>query len=269
MTSTADLLTAVMIRELVAARRRGMRVLAVTSPMSLVAGLAARDRGAPDLALAAGFGVLDAVDPFPALSLGEASYGTDLAHISSSADTFIAVARGFVGVCTTPAQLDGRGAANLSRIGGTWERPGVALPGSRGLPDNNDMRGPVWYVYTAHDTRQLVAEVEFVSGPPPSAGRYRRLLTPLGVFELQPGRGWSTVSLHPGVGHDDVAAATGFPITRPQGDQPTAEPTPEERAVIESVDPHGLRALGYVDVDEATQLMSAAVTAERRKRGSA
>lgn len=264
MSSLADLVTVTLIREVVAARSRGMRVLAVTSPVSLVAGLAARRRGAPDLAIAAGFGILDAADPFPALTLGEASYGVDAAATAPASDTFVAVSRGFVGVCTSPAQLDGRGAANLSRVGGTDEAPGVALPGSRGLPDNNDMPGPVWYVLAVHSPRQLVERVDFVSGPPPSPGRHRRLLTPLGLFALEPGHGWSANSLHGDTTADQVRDATGFPV-RVDDDVPrTSGPRAEEQAAVEAVDPHGLRSLEYLDRDAAKALVRHVADAELR-----
>lgn len=267
MSDLADLLTVVLAREVVAARARGMRVLAVTSPVSLVAGLAATRLGAPDLAISAGFGVLDAVDPFPAVSLGEGSYGTGAAHRSAPSDTFVTVARGLAGVCTTPAQLDAHGAANLSRVGGTDDRPGTALPGSRGIPDNNDMPGPVWYLFTGHSPRQLVAEVDFVSGPPPSPGRHRRLLTTLGLFALTPNAGWSAVSLHPGVSAEQVTEATGFAVAGTAAAPVTAAASDEERAVLKAVDPGRLRALGLVDAEEAKALMTAAVQGERG-RGS-
>lgn len=256
----AATVAAVLVRELVAARKRGMRVLAVTSPLSLVAGLAARRLGAPDLAIAGGFTVLDAVDPVPTLTRGEAAYGLDDACRGPASDTFVAVARGFVGVCTTPAQLDARGAANLSRIGGSDDAPAVALPGSRGLPDNNDMPGPVWYVLPRHTPRQLVATVDFASGPPPSPGRHRRLLTPLGVFALDPG-GWRAVSLHAGVTAAQVREATGFAIAC--DDAPvTPSPSDDERAALAAVDPHGLHALDLLDRDEAQALVAAATAAE-------
>lgn len=261
MSDIADLMAAVLAREVAAAHREGMRVLAVTSPLSLIAGLAAKGLDAPDLALAVGFGVLDAVEPSPAITLGEAALGTDLAHTSSAVDTFVAVARGFVGVCTSPAQLDARGAANLSRVGGTDERPGVALPGSRGVPDNNDMAGPVWYLFAAHGPRQLVPAVDFTSGPPPRPGRRRRLLTPLGVFALEEG-GWTTVSRHPGVTAADVVGATGFAIAAADDVPTTPVPTAAELAAIRAADPHDLRALEHVDATEAARLVAAATNAE-------
>lgn len=255
MAEPADLKLAVLVRELVAAHLDdGLRILAITSPESLVAGLAARRLGAPGLALAVGFGVLDAIDPYPSLTLGEAALGVEGAHVGPSSDTFVAVARGMVGVCTTPAQLDVRGAVNLSGIGGEPGRPAVALPGSRGLPDNNDMAGPVWYVLPAHSPRQLVATVDFVSGIPPSPDRRRRLLTPLGLFSLG-SSGWTTISLHDGISPPAVVEATGFAIHGLATAPPTPVPTDEERAALAAVDPHGLRHLPHLPAPQrAAQL---------------
>jgi glutaconate CoA-transferase subunit B len=240
MADPADLLgTTVLARELVAAHHDdGLRVLAVTSRQSLVAGMAARRLGAPDLALAVGFGVLDAVDPAPSAGAEDPTPGPAGAYVGPSSDTFVAVARGMVGVCTTPAQLDAHGAVNLSGIGGEPGRPAVALPGSRGLPDNNDMAGPVWYVLGAHTPRQLVPRVDFVSGVPPRAGRRRRLLTPSGSFALSPS-GWTAVSLHPGVDPGGVAAATGFEIRDLDTAPETPGPTDDERAAVAAVAPAG------------------------------
>jgi glutaconate CoA-transferase, subunit B len=265
MNDTADLLTVVVARELVDARARGLKVLAVTSPIAFVAGLAARHLGAPDLALATGFCVLDAVGPFPALTLGEGNLGVDQATRGPSSDTFVALARGMVGVCVSPAQLDGRGATNLSRVGGTDQAPKVALPGSRGLPENNDAPGPLWYLFLGHDPRTLVAVVDTVSGPPPSPDRYRRLITPLGVFSLSPD-GWAAVSLSPDVSVDAVHEATGFAIDVPDGTPTTMTPTDEELAALDAVDPLGLRAIELARGEEAKALFTRAIEAERNLR---
>lgn len=262
MTEVADLLTAVVARELVAAHGHGMRVLAVTSPIAFVAGLAARRLGAPGLALATGFCVLDEVGAFPAVTLGEAALGVAEATRGSSLDTFVALARGRVGVCVSPGQLDGRGATNLSRIGGTDDAPGVALPGSRGLPENNDSPGPLWYLFTTHSPRTLVDRVDFESGPPPSPGRHRRLLTPLGVFSLTPD-GFVATSLTGGTTGQQVEGATGFPVAVPPDVPETPSPSEQELTAMAEVDPLGLRALETVTGDAAAELVRRAVASER------
>ena len=123
-----SLLTIALARELVAAWEAGVRVLAMTSALSLAAGLVARRTGVPDLAIATGFEVLDAVDPTSVMG-GEATLGVDGAAHGPASDTFVALARGRILVAVTPAQLDARGAVNLSGVGGEPGRPKVALAG--------------------------------------------------------------------------------------------------------------------------------------------
>jgi glutaconate CoA-transferase subunit B len=245
MTDLGDRVTTVLAREFVAAARDdGVRVAAVTATSSLVAALAAQRLGAPDLAIAPGFGTLDAPSGL-SLSLGERSLKADGSPRGPLSDTFVAVARGFVGVVVLPAQLDATGATNLSHIGGTHDAPGVALPGSRGLPDNSDSPSRVWYLVADHSPRTLVDRVDFVSGPAPSPGRVRRLVTRLGVFELEPGTGWKAIGLFPGVSADDVADAGGFPIEVPEDTAGIATPSAEELEALAAVDPDDLRSIEF------------------------
>ena len=263
MSTLGDLFTTVLAREFAAAATYdGVRVIAVTTTASLVAALAARRLGAADLAIAPGFGTLDAA-PRPALSLGERAFRAGASPRGPVSDTFVAVARGLVGVVVTPAQLDSRGATNLSHIAGTHAAPRVALPGSRGLPDNNDSPSRVWYLVADHAARTLVDRVDFVSGPPPSPQRIRRLITRLGVFTLDSHHGWKADSLFPDVGPADVAAAGGFPI-RVAPDVPTvAHPTPAELGALASVDPDDLRSIEFDGADGARRARR--VVAEERQ----
>ena len=50
------------------------------------------------------------------------------------------------------------------------------------------------------------------------------------------------VSLHPGVTVEQVQEATGFPIHVPAQVPTTADPTPEQLALLAQLDPHNLRA---------------------------
>jgi acyl CoA:acetate/3-ketoacid CoA transferase beta subunit len=261
MMSNADLSATVLLRELLAATERGLRVLAITSPLSLIAGLAARQLGA-QIHLATGFGVLDAVDAQVGVTLGERAHGTARAVRGPSSDMFVALARGRVGVVVSPAQLDARGATNLSQVGGTEAQPGVALPGARGLPENNDSPGSLWYHLSSHTARSLVERVDSVSGAPPRSGRWRRLITPLGLFALNDGT-WSTIALAPGVTTADVDGATGFAIEHPERPRVIEPPSSQEHAALSAVDPHGLRRLDAVDRDEAAAIVAAATAAER------
>jgi glutaconate CoA-transferase subunit B len=252
-------MAAVLIRELRQAHVEGVRVLAITTTSSMVAGLAVRHLGTP-IALAPGFGTLDA-HCVPTLSLGDARLGTAAAPHGPLSDTFVAVARGRVGVFTSPAQLDARGATNLSRIGGSNESPAVALPGSRGLPDNNDSPSRVWYLFGSHSSRTLVDRVDFESGPPPSPDRTRRLITPFGVFRLT-ASGWRGEALFPGVDPADVAANTGFPIDLSDAGV-VADPTEDELAALLAVDPDNLREIEFLPADQAGARMGEIIQGER------
>jgi acyl CoA:acetate/3-ketoacid CoA transferase beta subunit len=254
-----DLVTLVLAREIVDAARRGMRVLAVTSVTSLVAGLVARRIGAERLAIATGFGTLDA-EPVVSLTGGEPALGAAASPRGPSLDTFVALAQGRVGVAVTPAQLDGRGATNLSQVGGTDAEPGVALPGDRGLPENNDAPGSIWYVFPQHAPRQLVAEVDSVSGPPPSPGRYRRLITPLGTFALDDG--WSAVELAEDVTESQVAEGTGFPIAVDPSVARVAAATLEEVRALDAVDPLGCRGVEHLTGADLRDLVASIRKAE-------
>ncbi len=251
MSEFGDLVTAVLAREFVSAHAEDdVRVIAVTTTSTLVAALAARRLGAEVLAIAPGFATLDAA-PRPALSLGETALRAAASPKGPITDTFVAVSRGFVGVVVMPAQLDRVGATNLSYVGGSYESPRVALPGSRGLPDNNDSPSRVWYLVPDHSPRTLVERVDFVSGPPPSEGRTRRLITRLGIFALKTNSGWTAIGLFPGVDRAEVAAAAGFPIQVPADTGTIAEPTTTELEVLASVDPDDLRSIEFSGHDGA------------------
>ena len=263
MSDPADLVTTLLAREVVrASKEDGLRILAVTSPMSLVAGLLARRSGASALALAGGFGRLD-VAPRPAVTLGEFALGFDGSPRSMAAETFMALARGRVGVMVTPAQVDARAALNLSGIGGSPGRPTVALPGSRGLPDNNHSSSAVWYFAPELSTRRLVPAVDFISGAPPAAGIRRTLFSPTATLEYDAAVGWRIVGLTDGTSVDEVRASVGFELG---ADEPAVHrpPTADEVAGLADVDPDGLRridfgtmpgdALGAVIASEAREL---------------
>jgi glutaconate CoA-transferase subunit B len=264
MSGFGDLMTAVLAREFVAAADDGVRVIAVTTTSTLVAALAARRLGAPGLAIAPGFGTLDAA-PRPALSLGEAALRAGASPQGPITDTFVAVSRGFVGVVVLPAQLDARGATNLSHVGGTYAEPKVALPGSRGLPDNNDSPSRVWYLVADHSPRTLVEQVDFVSGPPPSPGRTRRLITRLGIFQIEPGTGWKAAALLPGIGAEDVETAGGFAIDVPDDVGEVPPVTAQEAEVLAAVDPDDLHSIEF-DGKAGAEKAGAVIKEERSGR---
>jgi len=253
----ADLLTCELAREIVEAR---LRVFAVTSPATVAAALAARAVGAPRLAIAAGFTALDA-DPVPAVSLGEAGLlAGGVAVRDWAPDTFGLLARGLVGVAASPAQLDARGAANLSGIG-PLGRPKIALPGAQGLPDNGPSRSRVWYLYATHSARTLVERVDIVCGPPPPPGSVRRLLTPAGCFELTTS-GWRARWLTP-AGPELIAAAPGLGIVLAGGEPLRQQPDERYLAAVRGADPNEVRAIEFADAEEAGLLWELAAEREQ------
>ena len=251
MSALTDHLAATLAEEIAAS---GIRVFAATSPLTVAAALAARAIGAPDLAIAGGFTRLDA-SPVPSLTLGEAGLLGDQPGPSGCAgDVFALLAHGWCGVAVTPAQLDARGCTNLSGIGPPG-RPTVALPGSRGLPDNNASAGRVWYLLGAHSPRALVAAVDVVSGPAPDLRSPRRLLTEAGLFELTPA-GWRAVWLTEG-GAELVAAAPGLGVALLDGTPVRPAPTPAALAAVRAADPHRVRDVEMAGREEGGRLWSA------------
>jgi glutaconate CoA-transferase subunit B len=263
MVERADQFTAVLAREFLAAAKQDppLTIVAVTTVSSLVAALAAKHLGATELATAVGFGTLDA-DAVPTLSLLESGLHPETSPKGPPSDTFVALARGWVGVVVQPAQLDARAQTNLSRVGGSNDIPALALPGSRGLPENNDTPSRVWYLLPDHSPRQLVAEVDFVSGPEPSAGRMRRLITCNGVFEYHSG-GWHAVGLFDGADRTKIGA-TAFEIGGVDSAPVIAEPSDEELAAFAAVDPSNMRSIEFAGREGASK--SASLIAEERSQ---
>jgi hypothetical protein len=228
----------------------------------VAAALAARTIGAPDLAIAGGFTRLDAT-PVPSLTLGEAGMlGERPGPSGWAGDVFALLAHGWCGVAVTPGQLDARGRTNLSGIGPPG-RPRVALPGSRGLSDNNASPGRVWYLLAAHSPRALVAVVDVVSGPEPDLRSPRRLLTEAGLFELTPA-GWRAIWLTER-GPELVAAAPALGAAIPDGTAVRRAPASATLAALRAADPHRVRDVEVADREEAARLWSAHA---RREAGS-
>lgn len=251
-----DLLTAALAREIA---ESGIGVYAVTSPATAAAALAARELGASELAIATGFTSLDA-EPVPNVTLGEAGlFTTGAVLVDDPFDTFSLLARGRVGVAVAPAQLDAAGRTNLSGAGPPG-RPKVALPGARGLPDNNASPSRVWYLLPAHNPRQLVERVDVVCGAVPPAGAIRRLLTPAGCFELGP-EGWHGVWLTPG-GVELIAGAPGLGISVTNEEPVVTQPDTEALAALERVDPHAVRLIEFSAGADAAARFEEAVARE-------
>ena len=154
----------------------------------------------------------------------------------------------------TPVQVDRFGQMNISIIG-DYQRPKTALLGVRGYPGNTISNANSMFL-PQHTTRAFVAgEVDMVGGIGYNPARWpggrkpqfldlRRIVTNLAVMDFQgPNHAIRVISLHPGVGFDEVQDSTGFELVAASELSTTPAPTDEQLALIrERLDPHGLRA---------------------------
>jgi acyl CoA:acetate/3-ketoacid CoA transferase beta subunit len=148
------------------------------------------------------------------------------------------------------SQLDGEGNQNISNIG-PWAKPTAQLLGVRGAPGNTVNHTTSYWVPN-HTTRVFVPRVDVVSGlgypRAAAAGAWvaahheiRRVVTNKAVLDFNgPGHRCRLVSVHPGVTVDEVVEATGFELVT-DGATTSREPSDEEMAAIERLDPSGLR----------------------------
>jgi glutaconate CoA-transferase subunit B len=153
--------------------------------------------------------------------------------------------------CVRGAQIDRFGNANNSVIGDDPRRPRVRLPGSAGLGDMGSLGKRLLFWTTTHDRRTLVERVDFVTCAGWLGGGEERrrkgltggpeaVVTNLCTMDFEPrSKAMRLVSLHPGVGLDQVRDATGFELLLPAGEIPTTPaPTAAELALIrEKIDP--------------------------------
>ncbi|TNY37981.1 CoA-transferase subunit beta [Thermomonospora catenispora] len=149
------------------------------------------------------------------------------------------------------AQIDRYGNQNIASIGADPDRPMRQLLGFRGAPGNT-INNPTSYWIPRHSTRVFVEKVDVVCGigydraaQVGAAARFhelRRVVTNLAVLDFEtPDRRMRLRSVHPGVTVEEVQAATGFELAI-DGEVPqTRLPTPEELAVLDRLDPEGLR----------------------------
>ncbi len=147
------------------------------------------------------------------------------------------------------SQIDRYGNQNIACIG-DWTRPKAQLLGVRGAPGNTINHVTSYWVPN-HTPKTFVAEVDMVSGVGydrarelgPDVSRFheiRRVITNLGVFDFDtPDRRMRLVSLHPGVGLQDVVDNTGFELVIPEKLDTTPTPTPDALKLLRELDPKG------------------------------
>lgn len=154
-----------------------------------------------------------------------------------------------------PIQVDRFGQANISMVGGDYARPKSMMLGVRGFPGNSINHANSFFVPN-HSSKVFVAgEVDMVGSVGYNRARLakgwtleettdiRFIFTNLCVMDFGgPDYQVRLLSLHPGVTVAQVVEATGFPIHVPENVGVTADPTPEQLALLAQIDPHNLRA---------------------------
>ena len=154
-----------------------------------------------------------------------------------------------------PTQVDRFGQANISMVGSDYARPKSMMLGVRGFPGNSINHANSFFVPN-HSPKVFVAgEVDMVASVGYNPARLakgwsldevadiRFIFTNLCVLDFGgPDHQARLVSLHPGVTAAQVQEATGFPLHIPAQVPTTADPSPEQLALLAELDPHNLRA---------------------------
>jgi len=149
------------------------------------------------------------------------------------------------------SQIDRFGNTNIANIG-SWDRPKAQLLGVRGGPGNTINHSTSFFI-PKHNANVFVAKVDMVSGLGYDRAaelsewvqrnhRLPRVVTNLAVLDFNSvDHSMRLVSVHPGVSVADVQAATSFELVIDGDVGVTREPTADEQAVIDRLDPRGLR----------------------------
>ncbi|HLW60835.1 MAG TPA: CoA-transferase [bacterium] len=263
-----ELIITCMAREL-----RGEVLVSSVTALGALAAHLAKSTHAPDLAvLSTPESGMDAI-PMPTLSLGQFLTDNQRAIPLSMEDIFDAIFTDRFRIWINPAQIDQHGNVNISVIG-QWERPKVALVGSRGIPEDTSHLSQGLYYLTSHSPRTVIAQVDFISGVGYTDERAKWLgahgaptclVTDLGVFGWNPATGRMVPrSLHPGVGADQVRERTGFPLEIPSALSVTTPPTAHEIAIIHAADPLEVRKLELLSGKDAAEKFAAIYERERQ-----
>lgn len=214
-------------------------IVGVATPLAAAAAHLARALLVPDAlvieAAAVGVPEHDVADGFvrPEAVAGAA------VGVLTQVEILDAIQRGRVDLqFVSPAQVDGRGALNTSRVrsaDGSVRR----LPGGLATADVSQLVGRLVAYRAAHAPRFLPERVDFVTGAP---GRVEAIVTDKAVLEWA-GDAFRLASVHQGVEPEEAIAGCGFALVT-NGATTTDAPPPEALAVLrERIDPHGLRRL--------------------------
>lgn len=153
----------------------------------------------------------------------------------------------------TPVQVDRWGQGNIAALG-DLKKPKVQLLGVRGFPGNSISHRNSMFL-PSHTKRTFIeGEVDVVASVGFADRRWpegvKKLPVDIGIVVTNlcvmdfngPDHAARVVTLHPGVGFEEVQGETGFPLTRAETVATTPAPTEEQLAIIRRLDPTGIRA---------------------------
>jgi glutaconate CoA-transferase subunit B len=208
----------------------------VNSPLPMVAIALARRLHAPRLTY---LNIAGGIDPTPRF-LPDSTTAAELAHGSASLfnneDFYDLCARGGIDTAFLGAvQIDAAGRTNVSAIG-DQARPKVRLPGGGGAAMILPTARRVILWRAQHSPLVFVERLDFVT----AAGNVDRVVTPLCVFQRRDGR-LQVEAIYPTSSPAEVVAQTGFALDLPPDCPVLAPPTAEELALLNTVDPRGVR----------------------------
>tara|TARA_B100000686_G_scaffold102156_1_gene109432 strand:- start:43762 stop:44505 length:744 start_codon:yes stop_codon:yes gene_type:complete len=208
----------------------------VSSILPMVAISLARVTKAPNITY---LNIPGGVDPIPS-KLPLTTVGIQLMEGNRSffslSEIFDLSARGKLDLAfLSGAQIDSFGNINLSFIGES-EKPKTKFPGGAGsamlLPTAK--RVVLWR--TVHTKRTFPKDCSFIT----AAGNVDKIVTPLCIFKKTE-RNLSLHSKHYGTDEKSLRECTGFDIGSFENCPETVEPSSEEIAALNQVDPCGIR----------------------------
>src|SRR5205809_1430920 len=202
------------------------RTVAVGTGAPCAAAMLAQRTTAPQLVIFFEAGGVAPQLPTMPISVGDSRTFYRACMATSMSDVMETCQRGLIDYTFLGgAQIDAFGNLNSTMIGSDYARPRVRFPGSGGA---NDLASLCWriLVVTNHDRRRFTEKLDFLTTPgyltgpgareaaglPPGTGPYR-VITDLAVmgYHAQTMR-MEVLSLHPGIGFEQVRQATGFEI---------------------------------------------------------
>lgn len=239
----ADMMIAALAREIVDGDVVG---IGLGTPLAVAAGLLARATHAPDAHLLVGGAVDPQADLATCLSGPAGLLGHTCGFVPHLDTMGMAEGQTMTLQFLRPAQVDGRGNLNTSRVGRGAHA--VRLPGGLATADVPRLLPRLVVYLPRHRLRALPERVDVITGPGGgwhddayAAAGPVRLVTDMAVVTFAAERA-VLETVHPGVEEHVLVEETGFALSgaRPPGRTP--EPSAEVRATLNALDPTGLRA---------------------------